>query len=82
MGGVVRKVTGEDEKRKLEEAARKIEAEKLKEKLKEKNERNEQMRTAGEAAASSVRARRRRSGLLETASVIGGEQTLGSGTAL
>jgi sRNA-binding protein len=78
MGGVVRKVTGEDEKRKLEEAARKIEAEKLK----EKNERNEQMRTAGEAAASSVRARRRRSGLLETASVIGGEQTLGSGTAL
>jgi hypothetical protein len=78
MGGVVRKVTGEDEKRKLEEAARKIEAEKLK----EKNERNEQMRTAGEAVASSVRARRRRSGLLETASVIGGEQTLGSGTAL
>jgi hypothetical protein len=78
MGGVVRKVTGEDEKRKLEEFGRKVEAERVK----EKNERNEQMRTAGEAAASSVRARRRRSGLLETASVIGGEQTLGSGTAL
>jgi hypothetical protein len=78
MGGVVRKVTGEDEKRRMEEAARKAEAERVK----AKNERNEQMRTAGEAAASSVRARRRRSGLLETASVIGGEQTLGSGTAL
>lgn len=77
MGGTVRKLTGEDEKRKAEEAARKAEAERTK----MKNERNEQMRAAGESQASSRRARRR-GGLLETASVIGGEQTLGSGTNL
>lgn len=74
MGGTVRKLTGEDEKRKAEEAARRAEAEKIK-------MRNEQMREVGESQASSRRARRR-GGLLETASVIGGEQTLGSGTNL
>lgn len=77
MGGTVRKLTGEDEKRKAEEAARKAEADRIK----MTNERNEQMRTAGESQASSRRARRR-GGLLETASVVGGEQTLGSGTNL
>ena len=77
MGGTVRKITGEDEKRKAEEAARRAEAEKVK----MANERNEQMRSAGESQASSRRARRR-GGLLETASVIGGEQTLGSGANL
>jgi hypothetical protein len=77
MGGTVRKLTGEDEKRKAEEAARKAEADRVK----MANERNEQMRSAGESQASSRRARRR-GGLLETASVIGGEQTLGSGTNL
>lgn len=77
MGGTVRKITGEDEKRKAEEAARRAEAERVK----MANERNEQMREAGESQASSRRARRR-GGLLETASVVGGEQTLGSGANL
>ena len=77
MGGTVRKITGEDEKRRMEEAARKSEAEKVK----AKNESEQKLRMAGEAAASSVRARRR-GGLLETASVVGGEQTLGSGAGL
>lgn len=77
MGGTVRKLTGEDEKRKAEEAARRAEAERIK----MANERNEQMREAGESQASSRRARRR-GGLLETASVVGGEQTLGSGANL
>jgi hypothetical protein len=77
MGGTVRKITGEDEKRRMEEAARKAEAERVK----AKNESEQKSRMAGEAAASSVRARRR-GGLLETASVVGGEQTLGSGAGL
>ena len=81
MGGTVRKVvdkaTGEEAKKRAEELARKAEAEKVK----RQNQLNEEMRRGGEAAASSVRARRR-GGLLETASVVGGEQTLGSGTGL
>ena len=77
MGGTVRKITGEDERRRMEEAARKAEAERVK----AKNESEQKLRMAGEAAASSVRARRR-GGLLETASVVGGEQTLGSGAGL
>ena len=81
MGGTVRKVvdkaTGEEAKRRAEEMARKAEAEKIK----MANERNEQMREAGESQASSRRARRR-GGLLETASLFGGEQTLGSGANL
>ena len=77
MGGTVRKLTGEDEKNRMEEAARKAEAERVK----AKNESEQKSRMAGEAAASSVRARRR-GGLLETASVVGGEQTLGSGAGL
>jgi hypothetical protein len=78
MGGTVRKLTGEDEKKRMEEFGRKVEAERVK----AKNESEQKSRMAGEAAASSVRARRRRGGLLETASVVGGEQTLGSGAGL
>lgn len=74
---VAKNLTGENEKRKAEEAARrKAEAEKIK----RQNQLNEQMRTAGESQAASRRARR--GGLLETASVVGGEQTLGSGANL
>lgn len=74
---VAKNLTGENEKRKAEEAARrKAEAEKIK----RQNQLNEQMRAAGESQAASRRARR--GGLLETASVVGGEQTLGSGANL
>lgn len=73
---VVKKATGEEAKRRAEEMARKAEAEKIK----RQNQLNEQMRTAGESQAASRRARR--GGLLETASVVGGEQTLGSGANL
>jgi hypothetical protein len=76
MGGFVRKVSGEDEKNRMEEAARKAEAERVK----AKNESEQKLRMAGEAAASSKRARR--GGLMGTASVTGGEQTLGSGPNL
>jgi hypothetical protein len=78
---VVKKATGEyaktEAKRRAEELARKAEAEKVK----RQNQLNEEMRRGGEVQASAQRARRR-GGLLETASVVGGEQTLGSGTGL
>jgi hypothetical protein len=74
---VVKKATGEEAKKRAEELARKAEAEKVK----RQNQLNEEMRRGGEVQASAQRARRR-GGLLETASVVGGEQTLGSGTAL
>jgi hypothetical protein len=74
---VAKKVTGEEAKKRAEELARKAEAEKVK----RQNQLNEEMRRGGEVRASAQRARRR-GGLLETASVVGGEQTLGSGTAL
>ncbi len=74
---VAKKVTGEEAKKRAEELARKAEAEKVK----RQNQLNEEMRRGGEVQASAQRARRR-GGLLETASVVGGEQTLGSGTAL
>jgi|688.fasta_scaffold03003_39 hypothetical protein len=78
ISNAVKKVTGEEAKRKAEELARKAEAEKVK----RQNQLNEEMRRGGEVQASAQRARRRSGGLLETASVVGGEQTLGSGTAL
>ena len=77
VSGAVKKFTGEEAKRRAEELARKAEAEKVK----RQNQLNEEMRRGGEVQASAQRARRR-GGLLETASVVGGEQTLGSGTAL
>jgi hypothetical protein len=74
---VVKKGLGEEAKKRAEELARKAEAEKVK----RQNQLNEEMRRGGEVQASAQRARRR-GGLLETASVVGGEQTLGSGTGL
>jgi hypothetical protein len=76
MGGavsVVKKALGDDPVDEARKRASALAAER-------KKVEDETLRRAGEAAASSKRARR--GGLMGTASVTGGEQTLGSGPNL
>jgi hypothetical protein len=76
MGGTTRKVTGQEDKRRANEAKQQAEMQAKKEKIKLQNERNEMARVAGESAAASRRSRRRTS-LLGTVSLGSAEQTLG-----
>jgi hypothetical protein len=67
MGGTVRKATGQEDKRRANEAKQEAEMQAKKEKIKLKNERNQMARVAGESAAASRRARRGGRALLSEA---------------